>query len=111
MNVHFAAPMAQTKTRARGAVRKRAARFVSERLELEGPLAMLELRWEALLPTIERSLGGAAGAGGSGDHILAGRQDARDYHVLTKLEADVLELHLRELGELIDQISDINRRA
>lgn len=109
MNMHFAAHGAQTKTLARGAKaarRARASQFISERFELEGPLAMLELRWALLQPAIEDALGCA---NGSGDAVVEGRTDARDFHVLYKMEADVLHFHLTELGEIIDKISDINR--
>lgn len=109
MNADFAAPGAQTKTLARSAKaesRVRASRFIRERFELEGALAILELRWALLQPAIEDALGCARG---SGDAVLAGRPDARDYHVLCKMESEVLHFHLTELGEMIDKVSDINR--
>lgn len=81
-------------------------RMAKERIDLEGELAMLEIRWALLQPAIEDAVGSARG---SGDYLLKDHPEAADYHVLTKMEAEVLDFHLRELGTMIDRISDINR--
>lgn len=109
MNVHFAAPGAQTTTCARDSKGRyvqsadgRLRRNSKTRLDMEGQIIEIEMLWKLLGPAVEDCLDTSP---------IFRRSNAVDgYHMMLTDDAELLDFQLRKLGTMIDRLVALNRR-